>query len=269
LRVKLLRTMIRALLGLGVSLKRTLLDDLWLELHEPEEALPSAAAAAVPEIPTPTSANSVDAVASFDVSKKTSNDSTPRAQTLPVPSPGNDTTDQEALFGDGASLENKPDEFSLVIDSPSPQGEPQDEPQDESQTLEIDESDQRRLEELVYLIINPPPAGQDRGQGLEVAGNMFAPDQENCVCNTLGADLALPEVASQPVVQCDTCHENFHISCMQVPPNMARIIELNQIKRLLNADIDADVPDTPSSYTCPNCCIEANLVYPYGEIVID
>ncbi|KAJ1898400.1 hypothetical protein LPJ81_004349, partial [Coemansia sp. IMI 209127] len=256
LRVKLLRTVIRALLGLGVGLKRVLLDDLWLELHESEEVLPSAAA---PDIPTPTSANSVDAVASFDASKKTSDDSTPRAQTLPVPSPGNASTDQEAQH----------DEFSLVIDSPSPQDEPQDELQDESQTLEIDESDQRRLEELVYLIINPPPAGQDRGQGLEIAGNMFAPDQENCVCNTPGADLALPEVAGQPVVQCDTCHENFHISCMQVPPTMARIIELNQIKRLLNADIDADVPDTPSAYMCPNCCIEANSVYPYGEIVID
>ncbi|KAJ2212498.1 hypothetical protein IW140_005506 [Coemansia sp. RSA 1813] len=259
MRVKLLRTLIRALLGLGVNLKRALLDDLWLELLEAKEALSGTTTA--PAIPTPTSANSVDAVTSFTAPKNISDTPTSRAQTLPLQSPGYDgsgTDNQELIDGGDNSEGNKhigaPDgSFLMVVDDAAPQDEPQ--------PVEIDEFYQRRLEELVYLIINPLPKEQDHGEALEVSGNVFNEDQENCVCHITGPD--------HPVVQCDSCHFYFHINCMQVPPSVARIIELHQIQRLLNVDIDADVPDSPSSYVCPNCCINSKTTYAYGEVVID
>ncbi|KAJ2295713.1 hypothetical protein IWW55_005356, partial [Coemansia sp. RSA 2706] len=72
-----------------------------------------------------------------------------------------------------------------------------------------------------------------------------------------------------PVVQCDACHEHFHVSCVQVPPQAARIVLLHQMQRSLNAEIDADVPAEPDTYVCPSCCVKMATPYPYGEVVIE
>ncbi|KAJ2348751.1 hypothetical protein GGF43_004516, partial [Coemansia sp. RSA 2618] len=131
----------------------------------------------------------------------------------------------------------------------------------------LDEFYQQQLEELVYLIVNPPAA--DSGQGLPAASSTFKENDENCVCNVYGVDLADAGMADEAVVLCDACHEHFHINCVQVPPPAARIVLLRQMQRSLNADIDADVPDEPNTYVCPGCCVKMGTPYPYGEVVFE
>ncbi|KAJ2884588.1 hypothetical protein FB639_001934 [Coemansia asiatica] len=135
---------------------------------------------------------------------------------------------------------------------------------------------QEQLERLVYLILKPPSEKNEHGQGLVSAGDAFTSDSENCICNVFGSELSESvfdvndvRCAAAPVIQCDSCREYFHTKCAQVPPTIGRLVFLHQMKRSLNADIDADIPQGPEDYTCPSCCYNLNKTYPYGEIFIE
>ncbi|KAJ2661771.1 hypothetical protein IWW48_002165 [Coemansia sp. RSA 1200] len=260
MRVRLLRTLIRTLVGLGITLKQTLLDGLWSELQATKAATVDAAMPMAALTTTPSSAYSADDVPLAISQREPLAESTTRAMTMPVPSPGS-TNSVEELDQEGKDNSAADSAYSMVVKGELAHDEPQ--------PMEIDEYYQRRLEELVFLIVNPPPEEQDRGQGLEAAGNVFRQDAENCVCNIPGSELAHPEVADAAVVLCDACHEYFHINCVQLPPGIARVIEVHQMQRTVNAEIEAEIPEAPSSYMCPNCCIQFNEQYPYGELVIE
>ncbi|KAJ2653255.1 hypothetical protein IWW40_000621 [Coemansia sp. RSA 1250] len=132
----------------------------------------------------------------------------------------------------------------------------------------LDNAYQQQLEELVYLVANPP--AEDHGQGLPAASSMFKAHDENCVCNMYGVDLANNAgMAAEPAISCDGCHEPFHINCVQVPPAAARVVLLHQMQRMLNANIDANIPQEPNTYICPGCCVKAGMLYPYGEVVFE
>ncbi|KAJ2848689.1 hypothetical protein IWW36_003151 [Coemansia brasiliensis] len=206
----LLRALLRGLLGLGVNLKQTLLDDLWAELQ-----------ASATSRPPPSM------VTSAVVAAKHNN-------------------------GSSMAVRQQVEE-PMATTSLSPV---------------LNNAYQQQLEELVYLIVNPP--AEDRGQGLPAASSVFKTHEENCVCNLYGVDLASnPGMAAEPAISCDVCHEHFHINCVQVPPAAARIILLHQMQRMLNADIDADIPEEPNTYICPGCCVKTGALYPYGEVVFE
>ncbi|KAJ2763327.1 hypothetical protein IWQ56_004861, partial [Coemansia nantahalensis] len=154
----------------------------------------------------------------------------------------------------------------LARNDAKPSAQPDVKPNSEPELMKLYREE---LEDLLLAIANPPAAEAERGQGLMVAADAFKPNEENCVCNLRGVDLEAPIIANAPAIQCDTCHEFFHISCAQVPVAAARVIRWHQMRRTLDAEIDAEVPASPDSYMCPGCCLKADAMYAYGEVVLE
>ncbi|KAJ2821067.1 hypothetical protein FBU31_005023, partial [Coemansia sp. 'formosensis'] len=254
-----LRSLLRALLGLGVNLKSGVLDGLWAALsgllkHEP-----------LPKITPGVSVSSRRIVRSKPVTAVPDAGSEPLIEVasqdvlqapLPPPPPPPQSPPQQ-VQPDWQGQAGAPEvEFMDCI----PPGEMQ---------PEIAAMYQGRLEELGLFIMNPPDEAHEMGQGLVQARDAFKSPDENCLCDVKGSDLVDSNPAAfMPTVMCDDCSTSFHTECAQVSIGEARVITFNQLRILANADVDEadNIPMEPSRFTCPTCCVKANQQYKYGDV---
>ncbi|KAJ1998684.1 Ecm5p, partial [Coemansia thaxteri] len=261
-----LRLLLRALLGLGINLKHGIVDNLWSLLSEltkdepvpvitpgitvssrrsPRSKPPHNLLAAEPEMQAQATAGHPLEVEDTPVQ--------PPAALFPLQQQLEQISQQPGavLVGDKLANISQPGEGILH-------------PGDAAIY-------QSKLEDLALLIMHPPPVEQDVGQGLPPACDTFNLSKENCLCNLRGADLDADSsaMALVPTIECDDCTEYFHIDCVQVSIAVARIIAFNQMRIRVNADVDVDIPEEPSRYTCPGCCIKSGAGYPYGEVMFE
>ncbi|KAJ1734447.1 hypothetical protein LPJ61_001072 [Coemansia biformis] len=229
-RVPLLRVLVRALVGLGLNIRQGVLSDLWEELQRLARDEPA------PEV-------AAGAVVALSPEEAVERRQWRRGE-------------QAAQRRQQAQESEEEDEVPLLDQLTG--GKP-----------ELAELYQAELEDLLFAIVNPPPVEGEHGQGLMPAGSTFKRNEENCVCNMRGVDLEAAGMAREPAIQCDACREFFHIGCVQVPADAARVVRWHQLRRTMDADIDADVPDAPDGYVCPGCCVKMGTMYAYGEIVIE
>ncbi|KAJ2744556.1 hypothetical protein GGI20_002873 [Coemansia sp. BCRC 34301] len=249
-----LRSLLRALIGLGISLKNGLLDSLWVALSELLKLKP------VPVI-TP----------GLTVTSRRSLRTKPVSTTLAT---------EPGMLAQAFAMELLQNTHPVQQQQARPPREQVDKaqatpveniPSDDIQP-EIMDMYQSQLEELAIYIMHPLAPELDVGQGLSQARDTFKLAVENCLCHQKGSDFGNPDAVSMacaPTIQCDTCSEFYHVECVQVTIGIARIITFNQLKNRVNADVEEDIPDEPSRYACPNCCLYAGTQYPYGEIVFE
>ncbi|KAJ1903513.1 Ecm5p, partial [Coemansia sp. S17] len=263
-----LRSLLRALLGLGINLKSGVLDGLWAALsellkHEPiPKIIPGATVTSRRSLrskpasimPAAESESLVPVVANG-----LSQDSPP---SLPLPSlcQPQQQVQPQLQVQPGCQGQLDWSEANFVDDIPSDEMPP-----------ELRAMYMGRLEELGIYIMNPPLPDRDMGQGLVQARDAFSKTAENCLCNVKGSDLDDSNPMSfLPTIMCNDCSMCFHTECAQVSIPTARIITFNQLRIMANVDVDEtdNIPMEPSRFTCPSCCLKANEQYKYAEIVL-
>ncbi|KAJ2854765.1 hypothetical protein J3B02_002513, partial [Coemansia erecta] len=311
-RAGLLRTTLRAMLGLGISLGQGIVDDLWKQLQAITKGKPLATLATMPGIaPTSSRVQLVPLLPEQQQKQQQQNQqqnqqnqqinkadqSMPQLSSKDIYSAQYKNTNSLSEAAAAAQNEvkaetggNSAGTVHIAVTSPAAtatapatipatmKSAAAESKRNNDGLSEVSVSDfyQEQLERLVYLILKPPSEKNEHGQGLVSAGDAFTSDSENCICNVFGSELSESvfdvndvRCAAAPVIQCDSCREYFHTKCAQVPPTIGRLVFLHQMKRSLNADIDADIPQGPEDYTCPSCCYNLNKTYPYGEIFIE
>ncbi|KAJ2039706.1 hypothetical protein H4S03_001514 [Coemansia sp. S3946] len=263
-----LRSLLRALLGLGINLKSGVLDGLWAALsellkHEPiPKIIPGATVTSRRSLrskpasimPAAESESLVQVVANG-----VSQDPPP---SLPLPSlhQPQQQVQPQLQVQPGCQGQLGWSEANFVDDIPSDEMPP-----------ELRAMYMGRLEELGIYIMNPPLPDRDMGQGLVQARDAFSKTAENCLCNVKGSDLDDSNPMSfLPTIMCNDCSMCFHTECAQVSIPTARIITFNQLRIMANVDVDEtdNIPMEPSRFTCPSCCLKANEQYKYAEIVL-
>ncbi|KAJ2732640.1 hypothetical protein IW152_003674 [Coemansia sp. BCRC 34962] len=244
-----LRSLLRALLGLGVNLKSGVLDGLWAGLSELLKDEP------VPTIIPGTTITSRRSSRSKPVSAipEVESESLERAVVNELPAVPLDKLQQQVPPEQQEQLD-RPEEVvmgAILADSMQPE------------VLAIYVS---RLENLGLYIMNPPPIDHEMGQGLVLARDAFKESEENCLCNVKGSELdSSNPMTFLPTIMCDDCNLSFHTECAQVPIDVARVIAFNQLRILVNADVD-NIPAEPSRFSCPSCCIKAGENYKFGDV---
>ncbi|KAJ2864115.1 hypothetical protein GGH94_003149 [Coemansia aciculifera] len=263
-----LRSLLRALLGLGVNLRSGVLDGLWAALsellkHEPVPKIIPGATVSSRRSQRSKPASTMPAVESEPLAQVIANESLQGPQ---PPSPSLHQPQQQAQPQPQQQVQ--PDwqkqlgrsEVIFVDDIPSGDMQP-----------ELMAMYMSRLEELGIYIMNPPLLDRDMGQGLVQARDAFSKSTENCLCDVKGSDLDDSNPMSfMPTIMCDDCSMSFHTECAQVSIPTARIITFNQLRIMANAELDEsdNIPMEPSRFSCPSCCLKANEQYRYADIVV-
>ncbi|KAJ2338077.1 hypothetical protein GGH91_004927 [Coemansia sp. RSA 2671] len=245
-----LRSLLRALLGLGINLKSGILDGLWAGLSELLKDEP------IPKIIPGTTITSRRSSRGKPVSAMPEAGSPERAVANGMPTLPLDESQKQALSEQQGQLD-QPE--AVGVDAAPAENV-------HSEVLDIYVS---RLEDLGLYIMNPPPADLEMGQGLLPARDAFRELEENCLCNVKGSELDDSNpMTLLPTIMCDDCSLSFHTECAQVPIDVARVIAFNQLRILVNAEVD-NIPAEPSRFSCPSCCISTGENYKFGDVFFE